>query len=76
MASCVALISFVIIFGGIVYWFVKENILHPYNKGVCRRCGHKLRKMDIFAFCGRGYKCRRCGKMVWISYDMNKRFNY
>ena len=38
-----------------------------YNKGVCPKCGRKL-KLDIFSGEGdRRYKCERCAHSVWIN---------
>ena len=76
MSSSVALFFLVTFFVALIYVFVKANVVYPFNGGRCKRCGYRLRKMDIFVRCGRGYKCSNCGKIVWISYSVDSRFNY
>lgn len=39
-----------------------------FNKGVCPRCGKKLRLFDCDSQGGRGYTCDRCQYKSWVSY--------
>lgn len=39
-----------------------------YNGGVCRVCNSDLYLMDINSQGGRGYRCKCCNRVRWISY--------
>ena len=39
-----------------------------YNKGYCKRCGYPLKLFDRDSQCGRGYICKKCDYVTWISY--------
>ena len=60
----------IVILAGFVIVRKKEKC--DWNKGFCGRCGHKWEYFDS-TFCGdRGYQCPKCGRHIWISYNVDK----
>lgn len=43
-----------------------------WNKGKCF-CGEPWYRFDIDSDRERGYGCKKCGKVIWISYPVDKR---
>ena len=41
-----------------------------YNNGVCPVCGHELRHFTTDSKGPRGYFCKDCGYVVWVSYSI------
>ena len=43
-----------------------------YNDGICPKCGGKFKLFDYDSQGGRGYHCDKCGRFVWVSYNVDK----
>ena len=41
-----------------------------FNKGICPKCGEKLKFFDMDSQGGRGYKCPKCKYITWVSYSL------
>lgn len=54
---------------GIVTFFAIKYEKKIFNNGKCRVCGNSLELFDYDSQGGRGYKCPRCYRHVWISYN-------
>ena len=50
----------------------RNNEKKEYNDGICTKCGNKLRLFDIDSQGGRGYHCSKCGRFIWVSYNVDK----
>ena len=47
----------------IIIHFVNK---YRFNKGICRKCGGKLRCFDVDSGGGEGYCCIICNHTIWI----------
>ena len=47
------------------------DIIH-WNNGKCF-CGELWYRFDVDSNGERGYKCRKCGKVIWINCPVDKR---
>ena len=65
----IVVISFITI-GIIVYLTEKRN----FNNGKCVCCGEKFELFDVDSQGGRGYKCTKCNRYLWISYRVDKKY--
>ena len=45
---------------------IEEN---NFNYGICPKCGGAMVHFDTDSTGARGYKCKRCWYMVWVSYN-------
>ena len=43
-----------------------------YNNGICTQCGGHLEHFDDDSQGGRGYRCDKCGRYVWVTYNVDK----
>lgn len=59
-----ATISFMLFISFIFYLIDK----HTYNKGICKKCGSKMRCFDMDSQGAFGYTCDKCGNEFWISW--------
>ena len=51
-----------------VAWIGIKSETKAFNKGVCKKCGRKLKYFDVDTQGGRGYKCEACDYYTWVSY--------
>ncbi len=49
----------------------RNNEKKEYNDGICTKCGNKLRLFDKDSQGGRGYRCSKCGRTIWVSYNVD-----
>lgn len=66
----VLVICFAVVTSIVARHFEKKR----FNKGYCHNCKSKLSLFDTTFFGDRGYICNECGKVVWISYNVDKDF--
>lgn len=66
----IGLVLLVLLAFGIV--IARNNEKKEYNDGICTKCGNKLRLFDEDSQGGRVYHCDKCGRFVWISYNVDK----
>jgi len=57
----------IIVFSIIVFlaWFFERM---QWNDGICGNCNNPWVYFDTDSQGGRGYKCKNCGNVVWISW--------
>lgn len=67
----ICLIGILLFIVGLLWPRLSEK--KAYNNGVCTNCGEKLRHFDCDSQGGRGYRCDKCGRIVWVSYNVDKR---
>ena len=67
----ICLIAILLFIVGLLWARLSEK--KAYNNGVCTKCGEKLRHFDCDSQGGRGYCCDKCGRVVWVSYNVDKR---
>lgn len=53
--------------------YIREK--RNFNNGKCVCCGERLELFDTDSQGGRGYKCTKCGRYLWISYRVDKNTN-
>ena len=61
-----------IIISVLIYIFYIEP--KDFNKGICPKCGTKLRCFDTDSSSARGYCCDNCDYTVWVSWFADKNF--
>lgn len=69
--SLIIVITLVVIFfmlGIFLIGYLTER--KYYNKGICPKCGEKLKFFDMDSQGGRGYKCPKCKYITWVSYSL------
>lgn len=44
-----------------------------YNNGICPDCGKELVHIDTDSQGGRGYLCKNCGYITWISWPVDRK---
>ena len=71
-----ALVITVIVVACIVSVFIYAVYIEPkqFNKGICPKCGTKLRCFDTDSSSARGYCCDNCDYTVWVSWGADKKF--
>lgn len=62
--TVIATISLMLFISFIFYLIDK----HRYNKGICKKCGSKMRCFDTDSQGAFGYICDKCGNDFWISW--------
>jgi len=50
----------------------RNNEKKEYNDGICPKCGGKFELFDYDSQGGRGYRCSKCGRIIWVSYNVDK----
>lgn len=63
------LVILAVVFGMVI---TRNNEKKEYNNGICTKCGNKLRLFDKDSQGGRGYQCEKCGRIIWVSYNVDK----
>ena len=66
----IGLVLLVLIAFGMI--IARNSEKKEYNDGICTKCGNKLRLFDEDSQGGRGYHCDKCGRFVWVSYNVDK----
>ena len=46
-----------------------------WNDGVCPDSGREWRRFEERSSSPRGYECKACGKVIWISFPVDKALN-
>ena len=63
----ILLITLIVIFiGSMIFQYISEK--KKYNKGICKKCGGKLRHFDNDSQSGIGLCCDTCNEYFWISW--------
>lgn len=62
---CIALISFY--FFGLINQYLHEK--RKYNRGICPKCGSKLKCFDMDSSGAYGFTCPECDHTAWVSFE-------
>ena len=65
---CVILFTVIIVTGIVLTILGKRRERKNFNNGTCLHCGAQLTCFDHDSQGGRGYYCRNCNYVTWVSY--------
>ena len=68
------LLMLVLLFVGFLMFIGWDQDKREFNNGVCT-CGGTLEYFDTNSQGGRGYHCSKCGRYVWVTYNVDKDYN-
>lgn len=64
-------LSLIILITAIIVWYFAVSAFERklWNNGKCPKCGERWKNFDTDSQGGRGYKCPKCDRTIWMSYN-------